>query len=174
MLFNFKNIHTIYEEADIEKQNAEKVSDETGANLDNTLGDSDLLSIYNDICPISGDVFAAMKNAASDPKNLKITMTKDGDGEDAKMFIEAVEFMSFIEATGLTVGEAAEEILTTYAEEVPEMDNAEVHVVFPSEALDKNVLGSESLGKDVRNEWPMKLISGCRRYGLKINSGIEK
>lgn len=183
MNFDLSNIHSIFEAAsdetstasnnteidiDMQKPLPAEHSDETGANLDNTLGDADLLSLFDDICPISGDVYAAMKNAAKDPKNLKITMVKSGDGDESKLFIEAVEFMTFCEANGFTVGEAAEEIIDAYKEDIPEMDNAEINVVFPSDSLNKNILGSEEYGVDTKNTWPMQLIRGCRRYGLKV------
>ena len=184
MTFDISKFHSIFEaasdetstasnntEIDIDMQKPLPVehNDETGANLDNTLGDADLPSLFDDICPISGDVYAAMKNAAKDPKNLKITMVKSGDGDESKLFVEATEFANFVEASGLTIGEAAEEIIDTYKEDIPEMDNAEVHVVFPSDSLNKNILGSEEYGVDTKNTWPMQLISGCRRYGLKVN-----
>lgn len=183
MTFDISKFHSIFEAAsdetsmasnnteidiDMQKPLPAEHNDETGANLDNTLGDADLLSLFDDICPISGDVYAAMKNAAKDPQNLKITMVKSGDGDESKLFIEAVEFMTFCEANGFTVGEAAEEIIDVYKEDIPEMDNAEVHVVFPSDSLNKNILGSEEYGVDTKNTWPMQLIRGCRRYGLKV------
>lgn len=184
MTFDISKFHSIFEAAsdetstasnnteidiDMQKPLPAEHNDETGANLDNTLGDADLLSLFDDICPISGDVFAAMKNAAKDPKNLKITMVKSGDGDESKLFVEATEFANYVEASGLTIGEAAEEIIDTYKEDIPEMDNAEVHVVFPSDSLNKNILGSEEYGVDTKNTWPMQLIRGCRRYGLKVN-----
>lgn len=174
MKFDMTNIHTIFEAAAEEKVDTKAAHDETGANLDNTLGDNDLLSIFDDICPITGDVFAAMKNAAKDPKNLKITMTKNGDGENPKLFVEAVEFMTFCEAGDYNIGEAAEEIIDTYKEEIPAMNNAEFHVVFPSDALNKNVLGSENFGKAVEDDWASRLMRGCLRYGIKVNSGVEE
>ena len=164
-------------ENDITKEkpvDPETVNDETGANLDNTLSGADLMSIMDDICPISGDIFASMKNAAKDPKNLKVTAVKSGDGEDAKLFIEAYEFNNFCEANGITEGEGADLIIDTYKEEVPELDNAEFHVVFPEDSFNKNRLGGENMGRAIKDDWAMKLISGCRRYGLKVNSGIEK
>ena len=172
MNFNLNNLHTIFEEAN-EAPKKNPANDETGSNLDNTLGDADLPSMFDDICPITGDVYAAMKDAAKDPKNLKITAIKDGKGT-SKLFIEAVEFITFIEATGMTVGEAAEEITSSCGEDVPELDNAEFHVVFPSDSLNKGTLGGENLGLDCKADWPMQLLRGCRRYGLKVNAGVEK
>ena len=181
MTFDISKFHSIFEstseestntviDVDMQKPLPAEHNDETGANLDNTLGDADLLSLFDDICPISGDVYAAMKNAAKDPKNLKITMVKSGDGEESKLFIEATEFANYVEASGMTIGEAAEEIIDVYKEDIPEMNNAEVHVVFPSDSLNKNILGSEEYGVDTQNTWPMQLMRGCRRYGLKINT----
>lgn len=156
---------------DEEPVSPNEINDETGANLDNTLSGADLMSIMDDICPISGDVFASMKNAAKDPKNLKVTAVKSGDGEDAKLFIEAYEFNNFCEANGITEGEGADLIIDTYKDEVPELDNAEFHVVFPEDSLNKYRLGGENIGRAIKNDWAMRLLGGCRRYGLKVNTG---
>ena len=156
---------------DEEPVSPNEINDETGANLDNTLSGADLMSIMDDICPISGDVFASMKNAAKDPKNLKVTAVKSGDGEDAKLFIEAYEFNNFCEANGITEGEGADLIVDTYKDEVPELDNAEFHVVFPEDSLNKYRLGGENIGRAIKNDWAVRLLGGCRRYGLKVNTG---
>jgi len=169
MNFDISKMHSIFESAN-KKHNP--VNDETGSNLDNTLGDADLPKLFDDICPITGDVYASMKNAAKDPKNLKITAVNKGNGDSA-VYIEAVEFATFIEASDLSIGEAAEEIVDTYSELTPELRNAEFHVVFPSDAINKNVLGGENLGLDANNDWAMQLMRGCRRYGLKVNAGVE-
>ena len=162
MILNMKSILEADESLKDEKAvSSDVINDETGANLDNTLSGADLMSIMDDICPITGDVYASMKNAAKDPKNLKVTAIKSGDGEDAKLFIEAYEFNNFCEANSITEGEGADLIIDTYKEEVPELDNAEFHVVFPEDSFNKN-------------DWAMKLMGGCRRYGLKVNTSIKK
>lgn len=152
------------------------VNDEKGANLDNTLGDNDLPKVFDNICPITGDVFAALKDAAADPDNLKIAMVKEKDGvtESYQIYVEALEFATFCEAAGLTEGEAADVVIDHYKETIPELDNAEFHVVFPSDALNKNVLGGENLGLATDDDWAMQLMRGIRRYGLKANAGVEK
>lgn len=171
MRFEMKNIHTIFESAKAEES---KHADETGANMDNTLAGSDLIKLFDNVCPISGEVYASMKDAAADPKNLKLTMVKTEDlGEAAHVYIEAVEFATFCEAADLNIGEAAEEIMDTVQGMVPGCNDAELHVVFPSEALNKGILGSENFGYDVKNDWASQLLRGCRRYGVHVNSGVE-
>lgn len=169
MNFDISKMHTIFESSN--KTNP--ANDETGSNLDNTLSDADLPKLFDDICPITGDVYASMKNAAKDPKNLKLTAVKKGNGDDA-VYIEAVEFATYLEASGLSIGEAVDEIANAYEEETPMLKNAEFHVVFPEDSINKNVLGGENLGLDVNNDWAMQLMRGCRRYGLKVNAGVEK
>lgn len=171
MRFEMKNIHTIFESAKAEES---KHADETGANMDNTLAGNDLIKLFDNVCPISGEVYASMKDAAADPKNLKLTMVKTEDlGEAAHVYIEAVEFATFCEAADLNIGEAAEEIMDTVQGMVPGCNDAELHVVFPSEALNKGILGSENFGYDVKNDWASQLLRGCRRYGVHVNSGVE-
>lgn len=172
MKFDMNTIHTIFESS--KEENLNKDKDQAINKMDSTLGDSDLMSIFDDICPITGSVYSAMKNAAADPKNLKIVVSKNGDGDNAKMFIEAVEFMTFCEASGMNVGEAAEEIIDTYKTDVPGLENSDIHVVFPSDSIGKNTLGCERYGEDTKNSWPMQLMRGCRRYGLKVASNIVK
>lgn len=175
MKFDMSNIHTIFESAHKSKNCVpSEHADESGAKIDSTLGDSDLIKLYDNICPICGDVFASMKDAAADPKNLKLTMTKTEDlGESAKIYIEAVEFATFCEAADLNIGEAAEEILDTANSMVPGVNDSELHVVFPSECLNKGTLGSNRFGLDTNNDWAMQLLRGCRRYGIHVNSGVE-
>ena len=156
MKFDISDIHTIFENKD-SKLNENTSSSEYS---------------FNNIPPISKSVFSSMKNTASDPMNLKITMVDSYD-EGAQLFIEAIEFATFCEASNLNPGEASEKILNTYKDDVPELNNAEIHVVFPSDSLNKNILGSVNLGRGVSNDWAMKLATGCRRYGLKINTGLK-
>ena len=165
MNFNMKQIHTIYES---------DVNDQTGANLDNTLRSADLMEIFDNICPITGGVYKAMKNAAADTQNLKVTVSKNGEGEKASLFIEAVEFMTYVEACGKTIGEAADDIVDTYQTDIPGMASDDIHIVFASDALNKNNLGSQNYGRDVKNDWAMQLMAGIRRYGLKANIGVEE
>ena len=165
MNFNMKQLHTIYEF---------DTNDQTGANIDNTLSSNNLLDIFDNICPITGVIYQIMKNAAADPKNLKVTAAKSGDGEKASLFIEAVEFMTYVEASGKTIGEAAEDIVDTYQSDIPGMASDDIHIVFPSDALNKNNLGSQNYGRDVKNDWAMQLMTGIRRYGLKANIGVDE
>ena len=174
MRFDMNNIHTIFESAKSKNCVPSEHADKSGSKIDATLGDSDLIGLFDNICPIRGDVFASMKDAAADPKNLKLTMVKTEDlGEATKIYIEAVEFATFCEAADLNIGEAAEEILDTCKGMVPGSNDSELHVVFPSEALNKGELGSTRFGRDVRNDWAMQLLTGCRRYGIHVNSGVE-
>ena len=174
MRFDMNNIHTIFESAKSKNCVPSEHADKSGSKIDATLGDSDLIGLFDNICPICGDVFASMKDAAADPKNLKLTMVKTEDlGEATKIYIEAVEFATFCEAADLNIGEAAEEILDTCKGMVPGINDSELHVVFPSEALNKGELGSTRFGRDVRNDWAMQLLTGCRRYGIHVNSGVE-
>ena len=174
MRFDMNNIHTIFESARSKNCVPSEHADKSGSKIDATLGDSDLIGLFDNICPICGDVFASMKDAAADPKNLKLTMVKTEDlGEATKIYIEAVEFATFCEAADLNIGEAAEEILDTCKGMVPGNNDSELHVVFPSEALNKGELGSTRFGRDVRNDWAMQLLTGCRRYGIHVNSGVE-
>lgn len=165
MNFNTSNIHTIYE--------SDSVNDQTGANLDNSLRSADLIDIFDNVCPITGDIYKSMKNAAADPNNLKVTVAKKGNGEKADLFIEAVEFMTYVEATGKLIGEAVDDIVDNYQTDIPGMASDDIHIVFPSDALNKNNLGSQNYGRDVKNDWAMQLMTGIRRYGLKANIGVE-
>ena len=54
------------------------------------------------------------------------------------------------------------------------MASDDIHIVFPSDALNKNNLGSQNYGRDVKNDWAMQLMTGIRRYGLKANIGVEE
>lgn len=174
MKFNMSNIHTIFESSNKSPScKNDCKEDKAITKMDNTFDTSDMMSIFDNICPITGTVYAAMKNAAADPKNLKITVSKDGNGDNSKMFVEAVEFMTFCEASGMNIGEAAEEIIDTYKEEVPGLENSDIHVVFPSDSLNKNILGVDKDGRAVSDSWPMQLMRGCRRYGLKIASNVD-
>lgn len=144
--------------------------------LTNTIDPAkDLGDLYSDICPISGEVFTAMKDAAKDPANLKLTAVKmDCNNENAQIYIEYTEFANFIEATNSTILDAKDTILDYCSHSTPQLDNAEFHVVFPSECLNKNVIGGENMGKATANDWPMQLMRGCRRFGIKVNTGIAK
>ena len=174
MKFDMKNIHTIFESAKSKNYVPSEHADKEGAKIDATLGSSDLNELFDNICPICGDVFASMKSAAADPKNLKITMTKTQDfGESAHIYIEAVEFATFCEAAELEINEAADAIKATCEEMVPGSQDSELHVVFPSECLNKGNLGSNRFGLDVNNDWAMQLMRGCRRFGISVNSGVE-
>ena len=154
------------------EENSHK-EDETIANIDNTLSDTDLIKFNDEICPLTGDIYAAMKNAAADPKNLKIITAKKGDGELAS-YIEASEFQNFLEASGLTVDEAYLVICEAHLEEIPELYNAEFHVVFPSDTIEQLKLGGGNCGLATNEDWAMKLIRGCRRYGLKVTGGLDR
>lgn len=174
MKFDMKNIHTIFESAKSKNCVPSEHADKEGAKIDATLGSSDLNELFDNICPICGDVFASMKSAAADPKNLKITMTKTQDlGESAHIYIEAVEFATFCEAAELEINEAADAIKATCEEMVPGSQDSELHVVFPSECLNKGNLGSNRFGLDVNNDWAMQMMRGCRRFGISVNSGVE-
>lgn len=176
MKFDISNFHTIFEAANdgkvISKVDIKPESSPIDID-DTTLDTDDVASIYKKACPISGEIFSAMKEAAADAKNLKITMSKDSFTENVKLYIEATEFATFCEASGMNIGEAAEEIIDTYKEEVPEMDNAEIHVVFPDDSLNKNDLGGDNLGRSVKDDWAMQMMRGCRRYGLIPNVGVD-
>ena len=155
MKFNTNNIISIYESNDI-----------LGSNLDNTLSNTTLLDIFDNICPISGDVYATMKGTAADPKNLKITVSNKNDGEHS-LFIEASEFINFCEAGEFTtIKEAADSIINEYEYEIPGIGVKDINIVFPSDALNKNELGINKDGIDTNNSWATQLLSGCRRYGL--------
>ena len=118
--------------------------------------------------PVPDMVFEAMKINASDPANLKVVAL---NGEQPAIYIEAFEFFTFCEAINKPFDEAANSILNEYLMSNPELENAEFHVVFPSDCVSKNILGGDNLGVEVKSDWPMKLIRGCRRYGLKVNIG---
>ena len=162
MKFNISN-NSIFSENHVESM----VSD-----MDNT----DLGELYSDICPISGEVFKAMKEAAVDPENLKLTAIARsyGSTEPNKVYIEATEFANYVEATRYTLEEARDSILEYCERSTPQLDNAEFHVVFPSDCINKDILGGENLGKATANDWAMQLMRGCRRFGIKVNAGVEK
>lgn len=154
MNFDIMNAKTIYESDVINKCVKESANySETNINV-----------------PVSNTVLEAMKINASNPENLKIVATT---GEKPAVYIEAFEFFTFCEAVNKPFDEAANQILEKYISDNPELENAEFHVVFPSECINKNILGGENLGKAINNDWPMQLIRGCRRYGLKVNIGKE-
>ena len=154
MKFNILDVHTVYESGSVNKSI-------TGLNEDNNINEN--------MNPIPEFVFNSMRESAANPDNLKITAT---NGENPKLYIEAFEFFTYCEASGKTFNEAADEILKT-AGDNPELENAEFHVVFPSDCMNKNILGGENLGRNIKNDWAMQLIRGCRRYGLKVNIGKE-
>ncbi len=167
MKFNMTSHKSIFSEQ------TEK-NDDVNAITTNTIPDDKLGDLYDEICPISGEVFKAMKDAAKDPANLKLTAIKPDCTNEAQIYIEYTEFANFIEATNSSILEAKEEILDYCTHFTPQLDNAEFHVVFPSECINKNVIGGENIGKKTANDWPMQLMRGCRRYGIKVNSGVSK
>lgn len=169
MKFNITHTKSIFSE---QSEKDDKEHDVITSTID---PDKDLGDLYDTICPISGEVFKAMKDVAKDPANLKLTaIGADIEHENAQIYIEYTEFANFIEATNSSILEAKDEILDYCSHSTPQLDNAEFHVVFPSECLNKNIIGGENIGKAVSNDWPMQLMRGCRRYGIKVNSGIEK
>lgn len=124
--------------------------------------------------PVSNEVFKSMREAAANPNYVKITASIPSESDKvSKIYVEAFEFFTYCEAAGRDFNEAAEDITNTCVSEYPEMQNAEFHVVFPSDCMNKNILGGENLGKAVKDDWAMQLIRGCRRYGLKVNIGKE-
>ena len=120
--------------------------------------------------PVPNIVFEAMKTNASNPDNLKIVAL---NGDNPSIYVEAFEFFTFCEAINKPFDESANIIITEYTRSNPELENAEFHVVFPSDCMNKNILGGENLGKAIKDDWAMQLIRGCRRYGLKVNIGKE-
>ena len=120
----------------------------------------------NEIIPeIPDNVFKAMTEFASSPKYLKIVSNEE-NGVD-KIFIEATEFMNFCEARNDNVLEAAEAIIEEYQDKMPLLKRSDINIVFPSDSINKNILGGENLGEDIKNDWAMQLFTGCRRYGLR-------
>ena len=151
-IFNILEAKTIYQ-TDIVKKCVQESANYSETNKD---------------VPVPDTVFEAMKINASNPANLKIVALR---GEQPALYIEAFEFFTFCEATNKPFDEAANSILNEYLMSNPELENAEFHVVFPSDCVSKNILGGENLGVEVKSDWAMKLIRGCRRYGLKVNIG---
>ena len=137
--------------------------------IDRSLKNINENSINETNIPVPEYVFKSMRENAANPDNLKITATT---GEKPALYIEAVEFFTYCEASSKTFDEASNDILEA-AGENPELMNAEFHVVFPSDCLNKNILGGENLGRNIKDDWAMQLIRGCRRYGLKVNIGRE-
>lgn len=169
MKFNITSTKSIFSEQ------TEKDDTKDEAIITDTINqDIELGKLYDDICPISGEVFNAMKNAAKDPANLKLTAIKADCTNEAQIYIEFTEFANFIEATNASILEAKDEIINYCTHSTPQLDNAEFHVVFPSECINKNIIGGENIGRNTANDWPMQLMRGCRRYGIKVNIGVAK
>lgn len=142
-----------------------------------TIDRESISDLYNSICPISGEVATAMEKNIKDPENLKITATpcKCGEcvDESSHLYIEAFEFVSFLEANGYSINEGKDAILDHYRSSEDGLDNPHLHVVFPSKCVQRNTLGIENLGRNISKDWPMQLIRGCKRYGISVNSSIE-
>ena len=128
-----------------------------------------MMDLFKNACPISGEVYMNMKDNARNPKNLKLTMDKDEKTKKNRIYVEATEFHMFCEANQIDPGEAKKKIFDAYRREIPTIDHSELHVVFPSDSFNKNVLGGTNIGTAIVNDWPMQLMLGCRHYGLKIS-----
>lgn len=141
-----------------------------------TIDRESITDLYNSICPISGEVATAMEKNIKDPENLKIAATpcKCEEGvNESHLYIEAFEFVSFLEANSYSINEGKDAILDHYKSSEEGLDNPQLHVVFPSNCIQRNTLGIENLGKDISKDWPMQLIRGCKRYGISVNSTID-
>ena len=124
--------------------------------------------------PISDKIFNYMKESAANPEYVKVIgISPIDENSIPKMYVEAFEFFTYCEAANKSFDEAANDIIIANTNDNPELENAEFHVVFPSDCLNKNILGGENLGKAIKDDWAMQLIRGCRRYGLKVNIGKE-
>ena len=135
----------------------------------------DLKKIYDSSCPISGEVCEAMKEAMSDPKNVRTVVDKNNE-----IYVEASEFANFCEASGLNLDDAANVIIKEAEESGIEADPGKFHVVFsPTDVLQKNLsmklgTGMMDVGYSNKDNWANKLITGVKSYGLIPNIGVEK
>lgn len=140
-----------------------------------TLDRDSVADLYESINPVSGEVSNVMKDNNKNPDSLKVAaVEKDANNESAHLYVEALDFASFLEANGYSIEEGKNSIIEHYTSDNDSLNNAELHVVFPSECLKKNTLGIENLGKSVAGDWPMQLMRGCRRYGITVNTSIDK
>lgn len=128
----------------------------------------------DEYAPISDNIFKYMKESAANPRYVKVIgISPTDENSIPKMYVEAFEFFTYCEAANKSFDEAAQDIIIANTNDNPELENAEFHVVFPSDCMNKNILGGENLGKAIKDDWAMQLIRGCRRYGLKVNIGKE-
>ena len=144
----------------------EDVSDAQAAHIDTMLTNADLLSKFDNICPVSGSVFDCMKAACANPENLKIACSRTNEA-----YIEAQELLNFCEANGGINLQDAVDMIAEHC--VPGLTCAKTHVVFPSECSDASVIGVNDLGLATGHSWSSKLINGCLRYGLVPHVGVE-
>lgn len=150
-------------------ENSCKVSDEKATKIDEILS-GDLQKIYDDACPITGEVQAKLIEAMSDPENIRVVV----DGND-DCYIEASEFANYCEATNQGIGEAVNTIVEAYEKFVPGIRCDKVHIVFPQSKLGADKLGDDKLGAAVAcDSWAVKLIRGCQQFGVKANVGVDE
>lgn len=160
MKFNIMNAKTIYRSGVVGKCVQES---------------ADFSETNSKFPPIYDSLFEIMKENAANPKYVKVVGCgpTDVNNYTPEVYVEAFEFFTYCEASNKSFDEAAQDIIEAHTADYPEMENAEFHVVFPSDCMNKNILGGENLGKAVKDDWAMQLIRGCRRYGLKVNIGKE-
>ena len=150
-------------------ENCCKISDEKATKIDEILS-GDLQKVYDDACPITGEVQAKLIEAMSDPENIRVVV--DGNNE---CYIEASEFANYCEATNQSIGEAVDTLVEAYDKFVPGIRCDKIHIVFPQAKLGADKLGDEKLGADVAcDSWAVKLLRGCQQFGLKANVGVDE
>lgn len=153
-------------------ENTAKISDETATKIDEILSKNDLEKIYDNTCPITGEVFEKLKESMANPKNLKLVATCENGEYD--LYIEASEFANYCEATGLDIKSAVESILEEYKEITPGIKCDKFHVVFPANKTGIDKIGVDKLGMENEDSWANKLIHGCMQFGIPANVGVDK
>lgn len=168
MAYNF-NIRKILQEA-AEKEG--KISDQTVANFDTILANSDLEKIFDKSCPITGDVCAKLQEAAADPMNLTIA---PGDGN---YYLDYNALVNYMEAAGYSDPKLAlNSIFEAYSDQAPDMSKDNFIIVFPSkDTLQEaaNAVGRQSSGLGYTDiAWTSHFLQDLVNQGVKTTHFID-
>lgn len=167
MALNF-NIKSVLEAA------AQCEKDQFTASIDDILSANDLEEIVDKACPITGYIAASLKEAAADPKQLRIVQDSNNLNE---FYIDYNEFVNFCEAREVTPDCAVNLIAEAYEEEGIKMYPENIHIVFPEKSVLKEACAccrDNKIGYSADVVWSSKLLKTCIDHGIKTNTMYPK
>lgn len=126
--------------------------------FDTVFADIDEDTNFNKLIkPLDADIAVAVQNQMEDPKDVKIVVKRDEDGEK-EAFITVEEFANFCKFSGLSVKEAAEKICDECDEE--EIPDDKLNIVVHS--------GLDTASTDATSQFVKCVISN----GLNVCSNV--